>query len=488
MNFKKDTRMKLIKKTIIPAVALFSLSLTGCSGFLDTTPHDSLNRDNALESMQDFDNTTNSVYESIRSASYTTEFMLMVPDVMSDNLTLNRDGRLIYNEFADFKFYADTYGVTGMWSAAYNGILGANEVITRLDGMEIAEADKKLGANLLAECLALRGMIHFDLVRLYGRNYQQASDGDLGVTYKKDTETDFPARNTVKEVYTWLVEDLERAKGLMSDDYNAKINYRLNKKSVCAILARVYLTMGENQLAVTNATAAITGDGSDMADTQGFSKVYTTSMAVPEVLFRIALKSDDGILPGNSWGQGATTSYVGNYSVSCGLRELYTTTDCRNSVIKMVTSESGDCNMVWKWANGGASAGLVDIPLIRTAEMYLTRAEANYNLKQYTPALADLNIVRSKRYSDYEAGNESGESLEKAIQLQRRLELAFEGHRFFDLKRRHEDLERDGLGFLADGTGAPAGAQEVSADSPYYLLPIPQSEIDANENMIQNKY
>ena len=291
MNFKKDTRMKLIKKTIIPAVALFSLSLTGCSGFLDTTPHDSLNSDNALESMQDFDNTTNSVYESIRSASYTTEFMLMVPDVMSDNLTLNRDGRLIYNEFADFKFYADTYGVTGMWSAAYNGILGANEVITRLDGMEIAEADKKLGANLLAECLALRGMIHFDLVRLYGRNYQQASDGDLGVTYKKDTETDFPARNTVKEVYTWLVEDLERAKGLMSDDYNAKINYRLNKKSVCAILARVYLTMGENQLAVTNATAAITGDGSDMADTQGFSKVYTTSMAVPEVLFRIALKS-----------------------------------------------------------------------------------------------------------------------------------------------------------------------------------------------------
>ena len=473
--------MKLIKKTIIPAVALFSLSLTGCSGFLDTTPHDSLNSDNALESIQDFDNTTNSVYESIRSASYTTEFMLMVPDVMSDNLTLNRDGRLIYNEFADFKFYADTYGVTGMWSAAYNGILGANEVITRLDGMEIAEADKKLAANLLAECLALRGMIHFDLVRLYGRNYQQASDRDLGVTYKKDTETTFPARNTVKEVYTWLVEDLERAKGLMTDDYNTKINYRLNdvyslvetkktndivditnnyrlnKKSVCAILARVYLTMGENQLAVTNATAAIAGDGSDMADTQGFSKVYTTSMAVPEVLFRIALKSDDGILPGNSWGQGATTSYVGNYSVSCGLRELYSTTDCRNSVIKMVTSESGDCNMVWKWANGGASAGLVDIPLIRTAEMYLTRAEANYNLKQYAPALADLNIVRSKRYSDYEEGNESGESLEKAIQLQRRLELAFEGHRFFDLKRRHENVERDGLGFLADGTGAPAG-------------------------------
>ena len=99
-----------------------------------------------------------------------------------------------------------------------------------------------------------------------------------------------------------------------------------------------------------------------------------------------------------------------------------------------------------------------------------------------------MNLLRAKRYSDYEEGTEAGSALEKEIQLQRRLELAFEGHRFFDLKRRHEDLERDGVGFLADGTGAPAGAQEVSADSPYYLLPIPQSERDANENMIQNKY
>ena len=47
---------------------------------------------------------------------------------------------------------------------------------------------------------------------------------------------------------------------------------------------------------------------------------------------------------------------------------------------------------------------------------------------------------------------------------------------------------RDDKGFLADGTGASSDAQEVSADSPYYVLPIPQSEIDANENMIQNKY
>ena len=118
----------------------------------------------------------------------------------------------------------------------------------------------------------------------------------------------------------------------------------------------------------------------------------------------------------------------------------------------------------------------------------MTRAEANYNLRNYTEALDDLNLLRAKRYADYEEGTETGSALEKEILLQRRLELAFEGHRFFDLKRRHEDVIRDDKGFLADGTGASSDALEVSADSPYYVLPIPQSEIDANENMIQNKY
>ena len=479
------------KKFILSIITFSVLALSSCSDFLDTVPHDSLSSDNALESIDDFNNTTNSVYESVRSESYMANFNLMVPDVMSDNLVLNRDGRLIWNEFADFKFYADTYGVEGMWSAAYNGILGANEVITRLQGDDelfTDEAEAKIAKNLLAEALALRGMIHFDLVRWYGKDYKKASASDLGVPYKKNTETDLPSRNTVKEVYGWLVEDLEEAKSLMEATYNDKINYRLNKRSVNAILARVYLTMGENQKAVDCATAAIAGTGADMADIEGFSKVYTTSMAVPEVLFRIAMKSDDDYLPGNDWGQGSADNYIANYSLSYSFRELFSSTDCRRGLIKLATCKSGDCYVVWKWINGGASAGLVDIPVIRTTEMYLTRAEANYNLGKRDPALKDLNLVREKRYSNYTEGTESGQSLELAIQLQRRLDLAFEGHRFFDLKRRGESVSRDDKGFLADGSGTPAVALEVPATSPYYVLPIPQREMDANENMVQNTY
>lgn len=479
--------MKLFKKTIIPAAALLALTITGCAGFLDTTPHDSLNSENALESIDDFDNTTRSVYESMRSSSYTANFMIMVPDVMSDNLVLNRDGRQIFNEFADFKFFAATFGVEGLWNTAYNAILGANEVITRLQTSNPFNGEDKVTSNnLLAECLALRGLIHFDLVRAYGKDYKWASDADLGVTYKDYTKVDLPSRNTVKEVYSRLVKDLEDAKAMMSDSYNNKVNSRLNKKSINAILSRVYLTMGEDAKAVLAATAAISGDGSDMASIDGFSKVFTVSMEVPEVLFRIAITADNGYLPGSDWGQGSEASYIANYSVSYSLNQVYKSTDIRRSQIKLVNG--GAHNVVWKYNNGGKSAALIDIPIIRTAEVYLTRAEANYNLKKYSEALADLNLLKSKRYSDYAAGTESGVALEREIQLQRRLELAFEGHRFFDLKRRHEGIQRDGKGFMADGTGVPATVQQVAADSPFYLIPIPQSEIDANKSMIQNKY
>ena len=155
----------------------------------------------------------------MRSQYYTANFMLMVPDVMSDNLVLNRNGRQIYNEFSDFRYYADTYGISGLWSSAYNAILGANEVITRLEKENTFQGNEKtISDNLLAECLALRGLIHFDLVRAYGKDYKTASDGDLGVTYKDYTEVDLPSRHTVKYVYSRLVEDLENAKKLMSDN------------------------------------------------------------------------------------------------------------------------------------------------------------------------------------------------------------------------------------------------------------------------------
>lgn len=486
--------MKTINKIFFLNAVLIALSLfvSGCSDFLEVTSDKELSDQNALEEIGDFDMATLAVYESMRSEYYEGLFNRIVVDAMSDNMVVNYEGRKTYSEFADFAFSSNTYGLESFWLQAYNAILSTNAVIEKLetDNKFVGTGDEVQSKNLLGECLVLRGYIHFELVRAFATNYKDATDNALGIPYKTSTEVTTPSRNTVKEVYIYAIADMENGIKMMEPAYNAKNNARLNIKSASALLARVCLTKGEDAKAIQYATAAIKGDGTDLCEPDNFESLFSVSMSVPEVLFRLAVVAADDFQPGAAWGQGSEQSYKSEYCVSYSLGQLYKETDCRNSEVKKVALEDKQYLVPWKY-NGRtkeAQGGVVDISMVRVAEMYLTRAEAYYNSSNPVGALKDLNYVRAKRYTDYVEGTETGKSLENAIQLERRLELAFEGDRFYTLKRRGENVVRDGKGHYADGTGNPAAKQEILASSPYYLLAIPQSEINANPNMEQNKY
>lgn len=484
--------MKTINTILKSIGLLLLLSFTSCSDFLDVTPHDATSDENSLETIDDFNMLLKDPYTSLRDVM--ASYYILIPDIMSDNLTLCYAGRQSFNDFFNFNFNSTTFGVSAMWSAAYNAIMGANEVITNLDG----ETNRFTGTeyeedarNMLAEALALRGFLHFQLVRLYGKDYKVASETDLGVPYKMAPDITLPSRNTVKDVYdNHIVKDLERAKTLMSDNYQSTTNTRINKKSLYAIMARVYLTMGNYQEAANNARLAIAGNGSDIADQQQFQSMWTVSMNTPEVLLRYPVLDTDDLHPGNNWGQGESkNSYKAEYVAAAQFVDLFKDTDVRITTLTVVASGGSQYIVVWKW-NGrpGEAAGNVDIPAIRVSEMYLTLAEAEFKLGNEGEALKNLDYLRAKRYNNFVSGQEIGTNLEKAIALERRLELSFEGDRFFELKRNGWDMIRDERGDNADGSGTAPAVQNVPATSPYYVLPIPQSEMDANENMVQNQY
>lgn len=484
--------MKTINIILKSIGLLLLLSFTSCSDFLDVTPHDATSDENSLETIDDFNMLLKDPYTSLRDVM--ASYYILIPDIMSDNLTLCYAGRQSFNDFFNFTFNSTTFGVSAMWSAAYNAIMGANEVITNLDG----ETNRFTGTeyeedarNMLAEALALRGFLHFQLVRLYGKDYKVASETDLGVPYKMAPDITLPSRNTVKDVYdNHIVKDLERAKTLMSDNYQSTTNTRINKKSLYAIMARVYLTMGNYQEAANNARLAIAGNGSDIADQQQFQSMWTVSMNTPEVLLRYPVLDTDDLHPGNNWGQGESkNSYKAEYVAAAQFVDLFKDTDVRITTLTVVASGGSQYIVVWKW-NGrpGEAAGNVDIPAIRVSEMYLTLAEAEFKLGNEGEALKNLDYLRAKRYNNFVSGQEIGTNLEKAIALERRLELSFEGDRFFELKRNGWDMIRDERGDNADGSGTAPAVQNVPATSPYYVLPIPQSEMDANENMVQNQY
>ena len=121
-------------------------------------------------------------------------------------------------------------------------------------------------------------------------------------------------------------------------------------------------------------------------------------------------------------------------------------------------------------------------------------------MKNYDDALSDLNLVKERRYSDYEEGTESGAALEKEIQLQRRLELAFEGHRFFDV-RRWMIADKDGEGrqngyahgMNVRGTindteefNRVVETEKIVFNRKMYLQPIPDHEMRKTQNLVQN--
>ena len=128
----------------------------------------------------------------------------------------------------------------------------------------------------------------------------------------------------------------------------------------------------------------------------------------------------------------------------------------------------------------GQVNGRVDIKVLRSAEVLLNKAEAQFELGLETDALSSLNELRSERYDPFVPGTETGQALEDAIQFERRVELSFEGHRYFDLKRRGEDLVRSDFGDIIDGSGTPPEVLEVPAGNFRFLFPIPLNEINAN--------
>ena len=168
-------------------------------------------------------------------------------------------------------------------------------------------------------------------------------------------------------------------------------------------------------------------------------------------------------------------------------RQLFLPTDVRTSAYIQTSAFNGvNQNHVIKYAGkSGFPAGVVDAKVLRTAEVLLNRAETYYRSGNIKSALADLNLLKSNRITGYVSAVLSGQPLLDEILLQRRLELAFEGDRFWDLKRRNEPVNRSTFGDRADGTGMPAVFGNLPVGNFRFNIPIPQSELNFNTNLKQ---
>ncbi|MBN1117145.1 MAG: RagB/SusD family nutrient uptake outer membrane protein [Bacteroidales bacterium] len=487
--------MKRIKYIYIIAVSL--LALTSCESYLDLNPHEELAYDQAFKDAAGVEIATRGIYyEMHENDGYYDGLQLILPDVLADNLILCSEGRLTMDLMHSWDISSGNYYVTRAWSQIYVVINRCNQVIARSDAVE-AEGDELLLKNhSVGEAYALRAMAHFDLLKYYAKSYTSASDADLGVPYVTAPEPTSPARTPVKECYTNVIADLNTAIELMDagEIDPAEGNTRFSSLAAKALLARVYLSMENWNDAISLASEVI--NNSSLASIDEFPLVWTDASEAG-VLFKLRMTATDnsqttsGSTVGVYYSQTGPSGTRSEYVCSYDLYNLFAANDIRLSSWIYTDVYNGKLfNLIWKYKQreGESVPDLVDAKILRVAEMYLIRAEASMNLAtpDETTALSDLNTLRAQRYEGFSDGNESGQALINAIDLERRLELAFEGHRWFDLKRKGLPVNRMASGDEADGGGLQYRSLNLPANSYKWQLPIPTVEMDANDNIVQN--
>lgn len=491
-----------MKNNIKLLVLLFSFGFfMSCDDELnDLQPFVEGNPETFFTSVSAFQNGVDGAYRQLWNYYSSPDSGLQgIPDILSDNVIIAQTGRRSNQNYYNYRYVAGTGGAIDLyWSEAYEAVNVANLVIAQIDNL----GDGAVKDNILGQALAIRAWAHFDLVRVYGKIPTQSADANasLGVVYIKvedgDTEDPFaePSRETVASNYAEIIGDLERASQLINSSSNGE--GRLNKEGVYALLSRVYLYNGDYQKVIDAAdevTVAL-ADGVTLVDgITELQQVYTdvsNAGLVVELAINTSSESTGnnvGVLysQGTLNDDGTINTTISEYAIDFDFFNSIDENDLRLNVLQFEGSNQGNTyNAIKKFlGETGQINGRVDVKVIRAAEVLLNKAEAQFELGQ--DALTTLDELRDLRYLSY-TGGESGQALEDAIQFERRVELAFEGHRFFDLKRRGEPVMRSTMGDIIDGSGTPPDFPTLAADNFRFQLPIPIAEINANQNIVQN--
>lgn len=447
----------MIKSRYFAWLAAASL-LTACDSPLEVDPTASIDSETALNTPRGIELGLNGAYRSLQSGNSYALFEMVFPDLYADNLTFTGTFQT-HREVSLRNVIATNGDVLAHWGTAYSGINRANNILEAIPAVAALTAAE--AAQYRGEALFLRAINYFNLVRWYG-------DVPIVLTAAKgvDPATSFPSRDPAASVYTRVVTDLEEAVTLLP---TPRLNGRANRSAAQALLARVYLERGgagDYANAVARATSVI---GSGLYSLNANYRTNWTTKHSPESIFELSFSLNNA----NSlafWFYPQPLSGRWGFSPSLNLFNSYEAGDPRRDQSIQISATAAACtsNCRYGFKYHRIANGDDNVPILRLAEMYLIRAEANARLNAADATVqADINVVRARagRAPTAAAGQAA---LLDAILQERRVELAFEGHRFFDLRRR--------------GTATTV----LSLAATRLLFPIPQTERDVNKNLLQN--
>ncbi|CAL1520144.1 RagB/SusD family nutrient uptake outer membrane protein [Chitinophaga sp. MM2321] len=449
-------------------VLLLSVCTLACNKQLDLTPTDTIDPSKAFRTVKDLNGGLLGAYgELTNNTIYSVSLVTDECNLPSENVT--------GGGVASYRWQIDPSSttITASFGENYVAIDRANRVLAALYQVTTKPDEEILKNQYHGELLALRAYCHFELLQSYASAYEPAA---MGIPYMDSSVIGKPSRNTFGEVVAKIGNDLQQAKTLIPASFDD--NTRITKAGVSAIQARVALYTQQWDDAITFATEAI--NALPLASATEFPNIWKDTEEA-EVIWK--LKQVIGNTPiGDVYFNRNIVLYAPSFEL---INQFDKTNDVRYAAYIRFDNTRGAGKsqyLVNKYAGTSGNPNLTDIKLFRTGEMYLIRAEALAEKSKVPDGADDLNALRSARIKGYTSQSFANkDALITALYTERFKELAFEGHRLFDLRRRGMSVTRE----TADAINA-LGAVLLKPGDKGYVFPIPDAETKANKNMKQN--
>lgn len=480
------------------AIALLGFSFSSCSDFLEQNPQTDLSENDFYKTADDILSAVNGAYSSLQEGDIYGNWYVF-GEIPSDNTRNQLSGSVTtQNEFD--QFYIDTQNsmIANFWKAAYKVINRTNTILGRIDGIEI---NTELANRYKLECKFIRALMYFNLVRVYG-------DVPLVLKEISISESYDILREPKENVYNQIIADLKEAQDLPVS-YSTAEDGRATQGAAKALLANVYMTLHKYAEAETILAEIInSGRYSLLENTPGslnidgyknvFSPVnHNSKEGIFEIQFLKGGYGEGSNYANNFAPENSGTNVVavggtgGNNIPEIDIYNAYEEGDLRRDFSMSLGYYDNRKNNEWvesryvckfmdvPYQNNDASN---NYPVIRYADVILMYAEALNQNGKTAEACKYLNMTRRRGfgYQTTETSPVDLQTTDKAqfalmVEQERRVELAFENHRWFDLIRTGRAVEvMRSKGFSLNETNL--------------ICPIPQKQIDVNPKLTQNDY
>jgi starch-binding outer membrane protein, SusD/RagB family len=444
--------------------------VSSCKKFLEQPPYNNVSVEEIFKDFEGARTTVIGLYDKLKSTEYYLRDLYVYPEITGGNVKYSKAANQL--QFASYNFtrteLADN-DLRNFYTQAYAIIYGANSVLQNVD--RASDANQFQKNRMRADALAIRALTHFDLVRTFAQPYAFTPDAShAGIVLRTSNPpvlTPTPQRATVKQVFDQVMVDLDSAINLYANSVNiyptGDGRTFFTADAAKALKARVALYRNDWQMVVALTTELISSNRYPLVSNGQYVSSWVGKNISSESIFELAY----GTRTGGSLGDyfNPVVSLTFQLAASNDLLTLYGAGDVRGQNSLYISRVINASTYYFTRKYQGISDTANNIKLLRASELYLGRAEAQAKLGNLTPALTDLNVIRKRANpASINFTSADQQAIIDEILIERRRELAFEGHLFFDIARNKKDLVR------VDNT---ATIKSFTYPSDYYAYPIP---------------